>query len=454
MSEERTADVLARLARNADLARTVPLLRPDVLHAVIVHRGLHDCGELLALTTPAQLSALFDLDLWTAPRPGEEEEFDAARFCDWLDALVDAGPAIAAARLAAIDPALVVAGLSPNVAVFDAAVFSPDGEQSGADVVLNEGRKRGLHLDVGGFLVIGRTGEAWESIVQLLIELDERHPEAFRRLMRACCTLSSSGFERDGLDALLSGARQARFDLSVSREMRRERLGYVAPLEARAFLEAARRAPDVPGPTQHDSNHPSRALARRPKRDPSTIEPVLFLANVLVSGCTVQRRSFTLREALDAVAATCTLGRESWPSDRPLPSDPVPLFQEGWRRLHRDVSMTAAASLLDALGSIQSGDDDLRLELSALRRALQTQHRSGTPWRVGDRLDVLAQLDLPTWAALVALLDECPVMLANVHAPDGRPHTVDPSRFEFIAEAGHVAAVRQFLARVTDLLAR
>jgi hypothetical protein len=77
----------------------------------------------------------------------------------------------------------------------------------------------------------------------------------------------------------------------------------------------------------------------------------------------------------------------------------------------------------------------------------------GTPWRAGV-LDVLAPLDLPTWAALVALLDECPVMLANVHSPAGRPLTVDPSKFEFISRVEHMAAVQQFLACLTDLLTR
>ena len=443
MSEDRD-DILAR----------VPSLQPEVLHAAIVQRGLHDCGELLALVTPAQLSALFDLDLWKPPRPGEEEQFDAARFCDWLDALVDAGPAIAAARLAAIDPALLVAGLSPNVAVFDAAVFSPASEPSGAAAVLNHGRERGLHLDIGGFVVIARNGEAWESIVQLLIALDEQHHEVFRRVMRTCCTLSNAGFELDGLDELLSDGEQAQFDVSASREERRERLGYVAPLEARAFLEAARRAPDVPQLRQDDPGQPSLALVRRSEGEQS-VEPVLFLANVLVSGCSVQRRSFALREALDAVSATCRLGRECWFAGQPAPTDPVPLFQAGWRVLHRDVSMAVAKRLLEALGSIQIGDKDLQIEHAALRRELEKQRRSETPWRVADRLDVLAQLDLPTWAALVALLDECPVMLANVNLQGRtRPHAVDPSAFTFIDGEEHIAAVRRFLDSLTDLLTR
>ena len=76
MSEDPHRDVLARISRNQDLARAVPLLRPEVLHAVITHCGLQDCGELLALATSEQLSAVFDLDLWKVNRAGEEEQFD------------------------------------------------------------------------------------------------------------------------------------------------------------------------------------------------------------------------------------------------------------------------------------------------------------------------------------------------------------------------------------------
>jgi hypothetical protein len=37
-----------------------------VLHAVVTHCGLQDSGELLAMATPEQLAAVFDLDLWKA----------------------------------------------------------------------------------------------------------------------------------------------------------------------------------------------------------------------------------------------------------------------------------------------------------------------------------------------------------------------------------------------------
>ncbi len=88
-----------------------------------------------------------------------------------------------------------------------------------------------------------------------------------------------------------------------------------------------------------------------------------------------------------------------------------------------------------------------------LRRELRKQKQGGTPWRARDRLEVLASLDLPAWAALTALLDECPVMLSNVsRSGSRRPHRVDPSEFQFIANTGHVTAVHEFLRSLVELL--
>lgn len=532
MPEDHTRHgVLARITGNPQLARAVPLLPPEVLHAVITHCGLQDCGELLALATPEQLVAVFDLDLWNVDRAGADEHFDAARFCEWLEVLVDAGPAMAAARLAQMDVALVVAGLAPTVRVFDPAVFSPEVEPSGADAVANAGRERGSHAEIGGYVVVARRTDAWDAIVEVLLALAEHHPATFHRIMRDCRSLSDSGRELDGLDDLLLDAAQARFDLSLRREERRDVLGFLPPQQARTFLDAARRIPLIVEPPRPDPvfagyqrslaganetqarsatdsvdtgagetspadmasavagvidvlrgegviAEPARALLPGAKDEPSSVNALLtrylqrraesdvaawtahneelaFLANALVAGCSVQGRPFTLREAMDAVAATCNLGLDCWPPQWLASSthDLVTVFQAGWTVLHRDVSMAAAGQLLVALDDVRTSDRDLQLGLRVLRRELKKQRQAGTPWRARDRLDVLASLDLPAWAALTALLDECPVMLANVSAPgDRRPHTVNPSDFTFVAEAGHVAAVHEFLRSLAERL--
>lgn len=532
MPEDRTRyDVLARISDDPQLARAVARLAPEILHAAITHCGLQDCGELLALASPEQLSAIFDLDLWTAPRAGAEEQFDAARFCEWLEVLVDLGAPIAAAQLAAMDVRLVVAGLSPNIRVFDPAVFSPTVEPTGADAVANAGRERGLYAEIGGFIVVARRTDVWDAIVEALLALDEHHPETLQRVMQGCRRLTSSGRELDGLDDLLPDQEQLRVDVSLCRERRRTRLGFLSPEQARAFLESARRIPPI-GESQgrrnavfascqrsltvfdetdahsatesvatHDHHPPAATgsavagvievlrgagvLAETPRaRLPGAHdelppvnaaldqylqrcaesddgawmarhEELAFVANALVAGCSVQGRALTRREAMDAAAATCNLGLDRWPK-RWLASsshDLVTIFQAGWTLLHREVSMLAADRLLEALAHVRSHDRDVQFELHALGRELRKHRQAGTPWRARGRLDVLAPLDLTAWAALTALFDECPVMLANVSMPGGRrPHTVNPSEFQFIAEARHIAAVHEFLGALPALL--
>jgi hypothetical protein len=516
--------VLARITTDQALARAVPRLQPEVLHTVITHCGLADCGELLTLATVEQLSAVFDLDLWKADRAGAEEQFDVERFCEWLEVLVDAGTAIAAQRLAQMDATLVVAGLSSQIRVFDTAVFSPDGDPSGADDAANALREGDLHVQIGGYFILARRPDAWDAILQTLLAMHEDHGNAFQRLMRECRRLSNAGWELDGLDDLLSDTGQMRFDLSLSREQRRDRLGFVTPQQARAFLESARHVPLAGEPPRNRSvfaahervvaaevetalpaaegnqqdaqqvdtaavsgvieilrvagvipESPRALLASAPDEQPvvnAALHDYLqlhsdddaawtmrnrelaFLANVVMSGCSMNGRAFTRREAADAVAATCNLGIECWPSQSPAASthDLVTVFQVGWAVLHHEVSLAAADQLLATLKDVRTGDTDLQRGLYLLRRELRKQRRAGTPWQVRAHLDVLATLDLPAWAALTALFDECPVMLSNVAPRDRRPHTVDPAEFQFIADRRHLAAVRTFLAGLTALL--
>ncbi len=252
--DHKPHDVLARITDTPQLARAVPLLRPEVLHAVIAHYGLHDSGNLIALATPQQLSAVFDLDLWKAPRSGAVEQFDPARFLEWLEVLVDADPAIAADRLAQQDVALVVAGLSPSITVWDPAVFSSVVEPTGADPVGNAGRERGVHVEVGGYLVVARrhggvgrhrrsTGGAREAPFRDIPSRDARVPATLGFRPRA-------GRPRRSRFPMRS---KLRFDLSLGREERRDLLGYLPPEQARAFLDAARGVSLAAGPPGPDA---------------------------------------------------------------------------------------------------------------------------------------------------------------------------------------------------------
>src|SRR5437899_6428407 len=115
-------DLLARILDTPHLAQAVPRLQPEVLHRVIQHCGLEACSDLVALATPAQLSAVFDLDLWNSRRPGLQEQFDADRFGVWLEVLAESGADVAANRPAAVDCALVVDALAKDMRVIDPAL--------------------------------------------------------------------------------------------------------------------------------------------------------------------------------------------------------------------------------------------------------------------------------------------------------------------------------------------
>jgi hypothetical protein len=231
---------LRRITENPELARAVPRLHPELLHAIVDKYGLADCGELLLLATPNQLTALADLDLWSTVRAGSAEQFDAERFCEWIEVLADLSPEIAAERLSHLDVAVVSAGFSSCVTVWDPAVLTASVDSNAGDALLDRARERGVHTEIGRYVVIARGADAWDPIVDVLRALDEHHPEAFHRVMRACRRASNSGWERDGLDDLLVDPDQMLFDVSATREQRRECSGYLSPEQAHAFLASSR----------------------------------------------------------------------------------------------------------------------------------------------------------------------------------------------------------------------
>lgn len=196
-------------------------------------------------------------------------------------------------------------------------------------------------------------------------------------------------------------------------------------------------------------------------------QELAYLANTLVAGCALQGRAFTLEQASEAAVAVCNLGLEHWPA-RWLPGaararaasgpaavlpaeflvghDLISVFQVGWSVLHQQVSLVAADALISALGGVQCGDRDTRAEVKLLRTELRAARRAGAPWRVRESLDVLTGFDALAWAAMVGLLDECPVMHAALGASaQPRTLTVSASAFEFISEGSQLAVIRDYL---------
>lgn len=176
-----------------------------------------------------------------------------------------------------------------------------------------------------------------------------------------------------------------------------------------------------------------------------------YLANTLVSGCSLQGRAFTPQEASDAALAVCNLGLENWPAqvndDVLVAQDLVGVFQVGWAVLHATVGLPVARRLREALAAVRTHDRDLQIALTRLRAELARHVKAGMPWRARASLEVLASLDLLAWAGLVGLIDECPVIHAAVKAASGpKPLSVRPDDFDFISENAQIAVIEQFLA--------
>ena len=220
--------LIDRLLASPDLASVVPRLQPEMLHHVIQHCGLEDCGQLLGLATPDQLARVFDLDLWRPAAPGFDERFDAHRFGKWLEVMADAGLSNAVTTLSAMDADLVAGGLAQHVRVFDSAAAAPfvtlDGEVSRGGAVGD-----GLRCEVAGYVVSAKRVEFWDVITAVLNALADTHGTCFNQVMRGCCRLSNSRPEIDGLNSLLTTDEQAMFDLALDREARRDIQGYVTP---------------------------------------------------------------------------------------------------------------------------------------------------------------------------------------------------------------------------------
>jgi hypothetical protein len=146
-------------------------------------------------------------------------------------------------------------------------------------------------------------------------------------------------------------------------------------------------------------------------------------------------------------------GRNGVPDDFLVGHDLISVFQVGWTVLHEDVCMYTAERLIGVLTGLRCDDRETQTGLDALRIEMARHWQAGAPWRARDALDVIAILDMPAWATLLGLIDECPVIHAGIGASRGS-HTlaVSASAFEFISENSHIASVHEFMRSLPDIL--
>jgi hypothetical protein len=500
------------------LAELAPKLRPELLHRVIGAYGLEDCVELVAHATPAQLSHLFDLDLWRPPRPGLDECFDAARFGLWIEVLAEAGADVAAAKLAAMPLRQIVAGLAHHVLVFDVSAVASYETTDGTRIDYSRPVRDLVGCEIGGYHVAATRDDSWDAIVAVLVSLDSHHPDRFVELMRAVRSRSHSRREHDGLHSLLQNREQMMFDVADERQRRRRDRGFASPADARAFLQMSRRArleTLAPNPIARDyartiecaADHqespvvsPAEEIkvaemlaeagvmplnAPRALLDSGEVQPatrlqrcmrvvferdrvafgerhfeLAYLANVLMAGCSIQGRPFSATEAADASVAICNLGLEQLPVspddvwlDYLITHDVIGVFQLGWTALHEQACVFAGRALADILADVRVADADVRSALNMLRIRLNREIENGTPWRAADALDALQSLDMPAWAALIALIAECPVIHGGLIASiDRRVRSVDPTAFDFISGPDQLKLIRSYMRALPAIL--
>jgi hypothetical protein len=83
-----------------------------------------------------------------------------------------------------------------------------------------------------------------------------------------------------------------------------------------------------------------------------------------------------------------------------------------------------------------------------------TRHwQDGAPWRARDALDVIVLLDMPAWATLLGLINECPVIHAAIGTSRrSRTRAVSASAFEFISENRQIASIHEFMESLSKTL--
>jgi hypothetical protein len=274
------------------------------------------------------------------------------------------------------------------------------------------------------FLALGRTRT--EAALEKSDERDAITRAYFRELRPAPPV-------RPGAPGTAAGTSTANPDAAPLAELLRA-ADVLPPVAAARRLAAAAAAP---------ADELTRALRELAQTDPARhadrLRELAYLTNVLAAGASLAGRPLRPVEAATAAVATANLGLEQLRAGqgkraaaRLLADTTVDqLFLVGESLLFHEVVMPAAERAAALLAKAAAATD-----ASALRSALA----SGKPWTARRRLDGLAaRLGQPTFAALAALLDECPTLAGRL-APQGTGSS------EFIATQAQLAAARAFLA--------
>jgi hypothetical protein len=238
------ARLLKHVLENPELVAAVRELPPAALGKLIERVGLEDSGELVALATTEQLERIFDEDLWRSDQVGEDPNFDPARFALWLEVLLESGEQAVVERLRELPLDFVVLGVHRLVLVVDIDALAFELAEGGEELdQVEKALDSCLGEEWEEFRLIARDGGAWDAIFSVLMALDRDHHDLLRAILERCCFLSSEYVEENGgLYEVLTSDEMLEVDAGAARDERRAAAGYVAPSDAKSFLELAKRA--------------------------------------------------------------------------------------------------------------------------------------------------------------------------------------------------------------------
>ncbi len=258
---QRPNALLRELLDEPELDQLVRQLRGPEWKAVVRHVGLEDSSELLALSTPEQLTLLIDETLWT---DGMTEAFDLERFATLLEVLHEAGAQALAEKVASLPEEFLMMALGKLVSVWPAEFLRQlaEADESG---VLDKRLESHASEDFDEYTVLSPSGLAWEPLVSLLSSWSDSQPELMSRVLGRLSLANVNGIaEVDELVNVLDEMAEFEEDAQAEREDRRARAGYVSGSDARAFL----RLPSATKPGETDAI--SRAYFRRLRPEPAS----------------------------------------------------------------------------------------------------------------------------------------------------------------------------------------
>lgn len=240
--------LMKTLTDNPALPAFVRKLEPPVLKRLIEHVGLHDAGDLIALTTPEQMRDVLEESLWESLTPGRADRLRPERFLEWLDVMFEAGSAFATQRLIDLGDTFVVLNFAPLIRVIDRTVGAEHVEEGCVCVLCQLDRDDVSFEIIGEYIVAGIHEDEWEIVKTALMELEAEDSEFLYRVLARCSSAPTMrDFEGDA-HLLLD-------DETHEREQRRERSGFVTPQMAAVFLKTTRRAArdDLVAQTDYDA---------------------------------------------------------------------------------------------------------------------------------------------------------------------------------------------------------